>query len=456
MNSAGRQAGIDAPLLELAAQQATGCLVVTDDAGEEALVWLRDGDIYAVSVPGRRPLLGVRLVSSGVINPEALTEALEVQRTELRGWRLGELLVHLGYVDRPVIDDFVTEQMNDQLADLLGWPVRMSRFRNGERTRQDMTQPHNVPDLLDEARARRVRWAAVLDRVGDSASIPDLDSSASPATQSELGPHEWALLCKIDGARSLSDLADECGFTLFEAARLVADLREGGLVTVARRGQPGHDVETEAGAESALAKILQLHPAAPAPTAIEVAESTPAKFQPVSETSDPRHEESLARAVSAGWARMAEAANLLSEFASDTAPSDFLDTELLADTPEPSQEHTSVRIPTSVVAEFNELGPSAESPVAPEAPNGENQAIEQQPEPESEPESEPEPEPEPRNEDQDATDESAPESTDTASLLRELSSLGTVASDDSGPRLTSTSRSIGEPHSRKKRGFLGR
>jgi hypothetical protein len=433
MNSAGRQAGIDAPLLELAAQQATGCLVVTDDAGEEALVWLRDGDIYAVSVPGRRPLLGVRLVSSGVLNPEALAEALEVQRTELRGWRLGELLVHLGHVERPVIDDFVAEQMNDQLADLLGWPVRMSRFRNGEHTRQDMTVPHNVPDLLDEARARRVRWAAVLDRVGGSDSIPDLDSSAPPAAQSELGPQEWALLCKIDGARSLSDLADECGFTLFEVARLVADLTEGGLVTVARRGQPGHDVETDAGAE---------------PVATE---AIPANFQPVSETTDQRPEEALTPAVTAGWARMAAAANLLSEYASDAAPSDFLDTELLAETPKSSQEQTSVRIPASVAAEFNELVPSAESPIAPESPNGMNQAIEPEPAPE------PEPEPELLDEDQDATDEpSAPELNDTASLLRELSSLGTVAPDDSGPRLTSTSRSSGEPRSRKKRGFLGR
>ena len=30
----------------------------------------------------------------------SLAEALEVQRTELQGWRLGELLVHLGFVDR--------------------------------------------------------------------------------------------------------------------------------------------------------------------------------------------------------------------------------------------------------------------------------------------------------------------------------------------------------------------
>ena len=29
-----------------------------------------------------------------------MNKALEIQRTELQGWRLGELLVHLGYVDQ--------------------------------------------------------------------------------------------------------------------------------------------------------------------------------------------------------------------------------------------------------------------------------------------------------------------------------------------------------------------
>ena len=44
-------------------------------------------------------MLGVRLMSRGALTPEALAEALEIQRTELQGWRLGELLVHLGYVE---------------------------------------------------------------------------------------------------------------------------------------------------------------------------------------------------------------------------------------------------------------------------------------------------------------------------------------------------------------------
>jgi len=72
----GFTARVDSLLLELASQEATGCLTITEPEGEQATVWFRDGDVYAVSVPGRRPLLGVRLMSSGVLTPEALAEAL--------------------------------------------------------------------------------------------------------------------------------------------------------------------------------------------------------------------------------------------------------------------------------------------------------------------------------------------------------------------------------------------
>ena len=98
---------IEVALSGLADEQATGCLHVVDDVGSEALIYLKAGLVYAVSVPGQRPQLGARLISSNALVPENLAEALEAQRTELQGWRLGELLVHLGFVEQDVVEAFV-------------------------------------------------------------------------------------------------------------------------------------------------------------------------------------------------------------------------------------------------------------------------------------------------------------------------------------------------------------
>ncbi len=56
--------------------------------------------------------------------------------------------------------------------------------------------------------------------------------SAQPAPDVVLGPDEWALLCKVDGDRSIADLAGECGFTLFEAGHVVRSLMDAGLIDV--------------------------------------------------------------------------------------------------------------------------------------------------------------------------------------------------------------------------------
>src|SRR4051812_32302215 len=220
---------VEAVLQDLAASGATGCLLVRDQEGDEAEVFLRDGEVYAVSVPGRRVLLGVRLMSRGALTPEALAEALEIQRTELQGWRLGELLVHLGYVDLEVVEEFVVEHLKDALADLLGWPVAAWKFRKNKKTRQDVAPPTSVDGLLDDLRDRRTTWDTILSVIGGPESVPAL-ASGSATGQVEMGPNEWALLCKVDGQRSIAELAGECGFTLFEAGQVVMVLIESGMV----------------------------------------------------------------------------------------------------------------------------------------------------------------------------------------------------------------------------------
>src|SRR5881398_545881 len=148
-------------LLQLADEDATGCLHISDLEGDEALIYFKGGLVYAVSVPGRRPQLGAKLVSSGALTPEALAEALEAQRTELQGWRLGELLVHLGYVDQPVVEAFVDEQLRESTTDLLRWASGTWKFRVNERTREDVAPPTAVDELLAAVEARRAQWETI-------------------------------------------------------------------------------------------------------------------------------------------------------------------------------------------------------------------------------------------------------------------------------------------------------
>ncbi|MEO8329297.1 MAG: DUF4388 domain-containing protein, partial [Candidatus Nanopelagicales bacterium] len=223
---------VEQVLVELGESGASGCLTVTDSAGEQSEVYFKDGSVYSVYVPGRRVQLGARLMASGDLSPEALTSALDVQTNELQGWRLGELLVHLGYVERSVVEAFVVEQLKDAMAVLLGWPVAAHKFRKTKKTRQDVAPPMTVRDLLAEIEARRHRWDELLVAIGGERGIPMLSARPDGAADVVLSSADWALLCKVDGERDIAELAAECGFTVFEAGHVIKSLMDAGLVDV--------------------------------------------------------------------------------------------------------------------------------------------------------------------------------------------------------------------------------
>ncbi|MGH8890427.1 MAG: DUF4388 domain-containing protein, partial [Acidothermaceae bacterium] len=231
---------IENVLSDLATEEATGCLHVVDDDGEEALVYVKSGLVYAVSVPGQRPQLGSRLISSNALVPENLAEALEAQRTELQGWRLGELLVHLGFVEQDVVEAFVQEQVRDGFTDLMAWTSGRWRFRKSEKTREDVAPPTALASLLDEVHARQAAWDEIVTSVHGPNAVPMLAARGGEADIT-LDSDTWSLLCKIDGERSIAELARECGFTLFEAGTVVRALVEAGLVDVEEDLGPDDD-----------------------------------------------------------------------------------------------------------------------------------------------------------------------------------------------------------------------
>lgn len=233
---------VERSLRDVADRRGTGCLVLAGADGAPARVWLRDGQVYAVNVPGHRPMVGIRLLSSGVIGPEQLAEALDVQRRELPDWRVGELLVHLGFVPRSVVDAFVAEQVRDQMADLLSWQVASTEVRDGEETRSDVAPPVPVEELLAEAQDRMRRWQEISAVIGGSQAVPRLAAHDPGPADVVLGPHDWALLTKVDGHRDVASLAEECGFTLAETGQLLQALLGSGLLVLS-----GPDVPTADG-----------------------------------------------------------------------------------------------------------------------------------------------------------------------------------------------------------------
>src|SRR5439155_23969311 len=153
-------------------------------------------------------------------------------RTELQGWKLGELLVHLGFVDQPVVEAFVREQVHDAVWDLIRWTEGRWRFRKAEKTREDVAPPMTVQELLENLRERGVEWEAISDVVHGPTAVPVLSVRGGGAPETTLDADAWSMLCKIDGERSVAELARDCGYTLFEAGQVLVTLVKAGLVDI--------------------------------------------------------------------------------------------------------------------------------------------------------------------------------------------------------------------------------
>ncbi len=397
---------LEAVLTKLADEAATGCLRVRDQQGDEAEVYLRDGEIYSVFVPGRRTMLGVRLLSRGALAPEALAEALEIQRTELQGWRLGELLVHLDYVDLAVVEEFVVEHLKDALADLLGWPVAAWKFKKGRKTRQDVAPPTSVAKLMDELRDRAVTWEAIVAATGGPDAMPWHAPGAPPADDA-LGGNEWALYCKVDGTRSVAQLASECGFTLYETGQVVMALAAAGLLETGAAATPAGTATEAPEVDDAAVATTELVLSVVALEAAELAEAE----QAVREEAERRAAEQIQRAVEDAERALAD-------------PPESVSAEKVAEPHPENSRETSLRVSraTSLLTDLNRSEPLR-------MPVDEEEIVEPIRLPVAEPEPDGEQSPEPMV---------VRDQADNAMLLRELAHLGDEPDDPAEPEAPAT------------------
>lgn len=238
---------------DLGRAKATGQLLLGDSSGHQARIHFDEGVIVAIQMPDHRPRIGMRLVAAGVVSPDQLAAALQQQRaaaqpeagSDIGSARIGDVLVRIGAVTRQVVDQVARAQMADNLAGLLVWDVVSTRFEPADSRAPRVANDVRIEasDLLADADARRPTLLELLRRLGGPSVVPDLAGVPTVDPHPSLGPHDWALLCKIDGQRPLSELAAACGFTMLEAAQILDGLLSVGLVTVSRPPSGGDRLE---------------------------------------------------------------------------------------------------------------------------------------------------------------------------------------------------------------------
>ncbi len=244
-------------LRQLADAKATGCVYLLPvgrrSDTEESMVGLRSGAIFNVTVPGSEESVVTRLVASRQLSSTALAEAREAQETELSNWMLAELLIHLGLAEERQVHALVSERALADLSELCNWRSGSWRFRRRQRWGASLPQALTVEEALETVAQRQAEWQALLHSIrGDDAVVslaahPDAPDDQEHSDESvEMDADGFALLCAVDGARTVAELGVTTGFTLLDTGRTIANLLDAGLVQVTPGpSSASHDLEID-------------------------------------------------------------------------------------------------------------------------------------------------------------------------------------------------------------------
>jgi hypothetical protein len=229
-------------LSRIAQEHATGALHIarTGLVAEEGQVYVHAGQVYAATAGRERFPIGARLVTAYGLSTTALEEALAAQAGELTGWRIGEILVHLGHVDASTIEEASREQLLDAVTDMSGWQTGTWRFRIDERTRTMVSAALPWAEVATLITERQAEWEALLPVVRGAHAVPlPVAVGQSFVADAHLDPVTAALLTRIDGVRTLAEVAHDRGLSVLETGRALASLSAAGAVRIGEASSGG-------------------------------------------------------------------------------------------------------------------------------------------------------------------------------------------------------------------------
>ena len=207
----------------------TGCLSVTHRSNF-GYIYFDKGRICYASIVNRRDRLGDILVKSGLVSPEQLEQAIQLQG-KMRDKRIGEILIDIGALTREELHQQIRLQIEHAVYFLFTWSQGTFNFEADIRPEeQDFLVSINPESLLLEGARRVDEWGLIEKKIPSFDIVFDLDRQRLTASDVELTPEQETLLPLIDGRRDVTALLDETGLGEFEVGKALYGLLTAGFL----------------------------------------------------------------------------------------------------------------------------------------------------------------------------------------------------------------------------------
>ena len=151
-------------------------------------------------------------------------------RTGVLALRMGDLRGEI-HIDQGQIHHAATERLRGDAAfyELARWHSGDFEFaQDAQLAARTMEKP--TPALLAEALRQAAEWKVLATRISSTRMVPVLAPEAASGVS--LAAHEWAIVSRVDGRRSLEEIAAALGQSPFEVCKVVFGLLSTGVVTL--------------------------------------------------------------------------------------------------------------------------------------------------------------------------------------------------------------------------------
>ncbi len=147
----------------------------------------------------------------------------------------GQIFLHDGHIVHAQIEDAIGEEAVYALAI---WSRGDFKFEPGVATEHRTISRSNT-NLLMEAARRLDEWRVLSKKIPSTEMVPEFVVQENREGQINLNTSEWLILSKIDGQRSIKQIALASGLSVFDAAKILYGLIATGLIRLKDAGATG-------------------------------------------------------------------------------------------------------------------------------------------------------------------------------------------------------------------------
>jgi len=141
--------------------------------------------------------------------------------------------------DGQIVDALVGNLRGDSAVyEMAIWSQGTFIFEPGKESGSVTIHMSNA-SLMMEAARRLDEWRVLSRKIPSLDLVPYFTSRERGADQVTLSPQEWILVTRIDGERSIEDIAAELKWAPFDVSKLLFGMITTGLVALGSPGEPG-------------------------------------------------------------------------------------------------------------------------------------------------------------------------------------------------------------------------